>query len=160
MGHFDSSDAYAKIAINWNARFSTFSNFLKIFSKKVGVRIFRDISYFQAPFLIESERKIHPKKVAWKKPFARQLEEKIQIGLDNDFIGHHNRRSGYYASNEKVNQNIRRYDSEQEFNDIFHYRHSPRRVIFRHIFQLCELPGLKLCSQGFLLSVRFLNHSL
>ena len=39
--------------------------------------------------------------VAWKKPFARELEEKIQIGIDHDFIGHHNRRSGYYASNEQ-----------------------------------------------------------
>lgn len=60
--------------------------------------------------------------VAWKKPFARELEEKIQIGIDHDFIGHHNRRSGYYASNEQVNQNFRRYDSEKEIHDIYHYR--------------------------------------
>ena len=63
-------NAYAKIAVNENARFSTFSNFFEnvptsqnrsnfawggfgvlfhIESKKVGVRIFREISYLQAP---------------------------------------------------------------------------------------------------------------
>ena len=47
--------------------------------------------------------------------FARQLEAKIKIGLDHDFIGYHNKRSGnIYSSNDDINQKIRRYQSHNE----------------------------------------------
>ena len=74
-----------------------------------GLRLVKNFNWC---ILVQQEFSLHYKllkrqafftmhQVAWKKPFARELEEKIQIGIDHDFIGHHNRRSGYYASNEQ-----------------------------------------------------------
>jgi len=54
-----------------------------------------------------------------RKPFQHELEEKIRIGIDHDFIGYHNRKSGnVYSSNEAIHQKIRHYQSHNELVNL------------------------------------------